>query len=286
MQGHPKFLLTRGLWLVVLEFTLVNFGIFFDVHFKLFIFEVIAAIGVGFIILSLLIRSSARTIVVIGLAILFLHNVAPLVPGGESSLFKRMLMPLFAPATFPLGERLFIMGYPPMPWLGIMLVGFGTGQLFGHEPAVQKSLFLKIGLASIGLFFLLRLINVYGDSLPWSQQKTGLLTFLSFINLTKYPPSLDYCLVFLGAMFLILSALQGAQNKWTDKVSVYGKTPLFYFLLHLYLIHLLALAMPFLFPLWGIYLVWVGVVAIMYPLCKWYGRYKQSHKEKTWLRYL
>ena len=284
VKATRKFLLTRGLWLVLLEFTLVNFGIFFDVHFKLFIFEVIATIGVGFIILSLLIRCSTRAIAAIGLAIIFLHNLAPLVPGGEGSFFKRVLMPLFAPATFPLGERLFIMGYPPMPWLGIMLVGFACGRLFELES--RRQIFLKIGAAALTLFVVLRCINVYGDSLPWSHQKSGLFTFLSFINLTKYPPSLDFCLVFLGLMFLILSTLQDTRSKLTDTVSTYGKTPLFYFLIHLYVIHFLSFAMPFQFPLWGIYLVWIGVVVIMYPLCKWYGRYKESHKEKAWLRYL
>ena len=308
IRATRRFLLTRGLWLVVLEFTLVNFAIWFDVRCRLFIFEVIATIGVGFMILSLLARCSTRTIAAVGLAIVFLHNLAPLVPGGEGTLFKKGLMPLFAPAAFPFGERLFIMGYPPIPWLGIMLVGFACGRLFELELSKQKTLFLKIGLASIGLFVVLRLINVYGDSVPWSQQKTGLFTFLSFINLTKYPPSLDFCLVFLGMMFLILSVVTGKQNKWSEIASIYGRTPLFYFLLHLYVIHLLTFAMLFLqgfkgsdlvfgfnmgrpkapsgLPLWGVYLVWITVVVVMYPLCRRYGKYKGSHKEKGWLRYL
>jgi len=303
-----KFLLTRGLWLVVLEFTLINFGIWFDVHFKLFIFDVIAAIGVGFIILALLLHLPVRTIGILGLAIIFLHNLAPLIPGSDTSLFKRIGMPLFAPGAFPFGDRLFIMGYPPVPWLGIMLVGFASGRLFGLAIGKQKSLFRTIGIIAIGLFILLRLINIYGDSLPWSQQRTRLFTFLSFINLTKYPPSLDFCLVFLGVMFLILSVLQGIQNKWTDIVCVYGKVPLFYFVVHWYIIHPLTFAMVFLqgfkasdmvfgsnfgrpksgsgLPLWGVYLVWVAIVVVMYPLCRSYGRYKETHREKKWLRYL
>lgn len=305
-KATKKFLLTRGLWLVALEFTLINFGIFFDVQFKIFVFDVIAAIGVGFICLGILLRCSVRTIAVIGLAILFLHNLAPLVPGSETSVFKQGLMPFFAPSAFPFGERLLVMGYPPIPWLGVMLVGFASGRLFGMETARQR--FLRIGAVSIGLFVILRFVNIYGDSLPWSHQKSGLFTFLSFINLAKYPPSLDFCLVFLGIMFLILSAVQGIQNKWTAVVCIYGKVPLFYFLVHWYIIHPLVFLMIFLqgfkssdmrfgfnfgrpqtgsgIPLWGVYLVWIGLVAVMYPLCKWYGRYKESHREKTWLRYL
>ena len=158
------------------------------------------------------------------------------------------------------------------------------------------------------MFIILRVINVYGDPIPWTQQKNGVYTFLSFINLTKYPPSLQFCLLFLGIMFLILSIVQGIKSKATDVISVYGKVPLFYFLVHFYVIHSLVFVMVFLqgfkpsdlefgfnfgrpksgsgLELWAIYLVWIGIVVVMYPLCKWYARYKEVHKEKKWLRYL
>ena len=304
-----KFLLTRGLWLIVLELTLVNFGIWFDVHFNVFLFAVISAIGFGFIILSLLLNATPKTIGIIGILIICLHNLAPLVPFAETSLFKKILMPFFAPAMYPLGAgKVLLIGYPPVPWLGIMLVGFACGSFFEIRLQKQQSLFLKAGLSAIGLFVVLRFINVYGDLLPWSHQKNGLFTFLSFINLTKYPPSLDFCLLFLGILFLILSAIQGIKNKLTEYVCVYGKVPLFYYLIHWYIIHLLVFIMIFLqgfkrtdmvfgfnygrpktgsgIELWAIYIVWIAIVAVMYPLCKWYGRYKENHKEKKWLRYL
>lgn len=304
-----RFLLTRGLWLIVLEFTLVNFGVWFDVHFSVFLFEVIAAIGVGFMVLSLLLNASPTTTGMIGIAIISLHNLAPLVPGADSSLFKQVLMPFFAPGVYPLEEgRLFFMSYPPIPWLGIMLVGFASGRFFAFNEQRQQSLFLKVGLSAIGLFVALRFINMYGDPLPWSYQKNSLFTFLSFINVTKYPPSPDFCLLFLGIMFLILSAMQGINNKWTAYVCVYGKVPLFYFLVHWYIIHPLLFLMVFLqgfksadmvfgfnfgrpksgsgLALWAIYLLWIALVVVMYPLCKWYSRYKEAHKEKKWLRYL
>jgi uncharacterized membrane protein len=304
-----RFLITRGLWLLLLEFTLVNFGLFFDIQFSVLMFEVIATIGVGFIILALLLNCSIKTIGIIGLAILFLHNLAPLIPGGESATFKKVLMPFFAPGVYPLSaDRLFFMAYPPVPWLAILLIGFAAGRFFTLEIQKQRSLFLKIGLAAIALFILLRFINIYGDPVPWSQQKTGFYTFLSYINLTKYPPSLQFCLLFLGLLFLILSAVQGIKSKITEVLCVYGKVPLFYFLVHFYIIHLLLFAMVFLqgfkstdlvfgfnfgrpksgsgLALWTIYLVWIGLVVVMYPLCLWYARYKEAHKEKRWLRYL
>ncbi|HKO79940.1 MAG TPA: heparan-alpha-glucosaminide N-acetyltransferase domain-containing protein [Chitinophagaceae bacterium] len=308
-KSTRKFLLTRGLWLLVMEFTLVNFGIWFDIHFNVFMFEVIAAIGFGFIVLSFLLNIKPQTIGIIGLAIIFLHNLAPLVPAAETSLFKKISMPFFAPAAFPLGnDRLFIVGYPPIPWLGILLAGFATGKFFFLEGPKRKSLFAKIGLAAIALFIVTRMPNIYGDTSAWSQQKNTLYTLMSFINVTKYPPSLDFILLFLGFMFLIISAAEGVKNKFTDIAGVYGKTPLFYFILHWYVIHPLMFVIAFLqgfkssdlvfgtnlgrpkagsgVELGLIYLIWISVIILFYPLCKWYGNYKIKHKEKKWLRYL
>ena len=309
VAASRRFLLTRGIWLVVLDLTILGFGIFFDVHFGFNVFDVLSAIGVGFIILSLMLRLPTNTIGIIGLAIIFLHNLAPLAPFPETSVIKRVLMPLFSPQAFPFaGGRIFIVGYPPLPWLGIMLTGFATGKLFLKETIERKKLFLKIGFSAIVLFLLLRIINVYGDPVPWAGQKSGLYTLLSFLNLTKYPPSLMFCLMFLGIMFLLLSELDGKDNRFTRALTVYGKVPLFYFIVHFYLIHLLLLAIlvtqgygpkDFVFGttygrpksgggvnLMWIYVIWIGIVIVMYPLCKWYGQYKANHPEKKWLRYL
>ncbi|MGN6293295.1 MAG: DUF1624 domain-containing protein [Chitinophagaceae bacterium] len=309
LAATQLFLLTRGIWLIIAEFTLVNFGLWFDIHFNIFLFDVIAAIGCGFIILSLLIKLPAKTIGIIGLAIIFLHNLAPLVPGSETSLFKKILMPFFAPGAFPFGNgKLFVMGYPPVPWLGIILVGFSFGKVFLLDISQRKNIFIKTGIAAIVLFVIIRIINVYGDSAAWSAQKSSFYTFLSFINVTKYPPSLDFVLLFIGIMLLILYSIEGKQNRLTTIASVYGKTPFFYFIVHFYLIHILVFVMIFLqgfgvsdmvfgfnfgrpeagsgIGLWGVYLVWVGVVIVMYPLCRSYGKYKLSHPEKKWLQYL
>src|SRR5262249_39698669 len=137
-----RFLLVRGIWLVLLGFTVVNFGVWFDIRFCVFVFYVIAAFRACFFFLSFLLGCLRTTISVIRLAIIFLHNLAPLVPGSEGSFFKVALMPLLAPGAYPIGGRLFIMGYPPVPWLGVMLVGFASGRFFLLEPSRQRSLFL------------------------------------------------------------------------------------------------------------------------------------------------
>ncbi len=200
------------------------------------------------------------------------------------------------------------MAYPPIPWLGVMLAGFATGNFFQLSSLKRKKSFLAIGLSALTLFMMIRFINIYGDSIPWSTQKNGLYTFLSFINITKYPPSLLFCLLTLGVMFLILCFSEGLKSKFSDFVIVYGRVPLFYFLVHFYLIHLLMLAMVYLqgfktpdlifgfnfgrpksgsgVSLFVVYLVWIGVVIVLYPVCKWYGKYKAKHKEKAWLTYL
>ncbi len=302
-------LITRGVWLIVLDFTIINFALWFDIHFNVFLFDVLSAIGFGFIILGLLLKCTTKTIGVIGLLIIFLHNLSPLVPLPETSLFKQIFMLFFAPGAVPLGGgRTFVMGYPPIPWLGSMLTGFALGKLFEQPIEKKKKIFLKIELTSLLLFIVIRFINIYGDPAPWTTQKDGLFTFLSFINVTKYPPSLLFCLLTLGFMFLILSLIEGMKNKFTDIISVYGKVPLFYFVIHWFILHPLMFAMVFLqgfkssdllfgfnfgrpkvgggVDLWVIYLIWIGVVVLLYPVCKWYGKYKKDHKEKKWLSYL
>ncbi len=305
-----KFLLKRGIWLVLLEFTVVNFGLFFDLGFHTFIFEVIAAIGFGFIILSLLLNSSLKTIGIIGLAIIFGHNLLLLIPFSKASVVQVILNALFSPGAFPVtAHTIFIMAYPPIPWLGIMLVGFASGGFFELTVEKRKRLFAKIGTGTLFLFAVIRFINIYGDPVPWSSQKNGLYTFLSFLNVTKYPPSLLFCLLTLGAMFLILALAETIKSKVSNIVSVYGKVPLFYFLVHFYLIHItmiiLMLIQGFTWPqmdfasgtfgrpkgvesgigLWAVYITWITIVLVLYKPCLWFGRYKAQHKH-WWLKYL
>ncbi len=305
-----KFLLTRGLWLIVLEFTVVNFGLWFDLGFHTVIFEVIAAIGFGFIILSLLVSWSPKVIAVAGMTIIGCHNLLPFINFGDNWLIKTILVSLFRPTAFSLTHSTtFIMGYPPIPWLGIMLFGFASGILFARPIDQRRSAFFKIGVGAVLLFMLLRFANVYGDSVPWSFQKEELFTFLSFMNITKYPPSLLFCLITLGIMFLILALAEGATIKPMTIVITYGRVPLFYFILHFYLAHLIALGLllaqgfqwtdfSFATGTFGrpsgvasgvglptIYLIWISLVVALYKPCLWFSQYKVNH-HYWWLSYV
>lgn len=304
-----QFLISRGLWLILVEFTVVNFGLWFDPHFSVFLFDVIATIGFGFVVLGFSLKVSPRTLGIVGLTIIFCHNLIALIPFSDSSVVKAVVTPFFAPMAAPIfAGSTFVMGYPPIPWLGIILLGFALGKLFELEPEKRKALFLKIGGATLTLFVLIRAVNIYGDSFRWSYQADEVFTFLSFVNVTKYPPSLAFCLLTLGGMFLILAFATTANNKLTEIAVDYGRVPLFYFIVHFYLIHLLTFAMIYLqgfkvsdmvfgfnfgrpkegsgVDLWAIYLIWITLVIVLYPICKWYGKYKADHREKVWLRYL
>jgi uncharacterized membrane protein len=139
-----------------------------------------------------------------------------------------------------------VIAYPPIPWLGIMLVGFASEKFFEYTVEKRKSLFIKIGFLALFLFISIRLINIYGDPVPWSSQKTAVFTILSFINVTKYPPSLLFSLITLGILFLMLALVERSRNKLSQIVSVHGKVPLFYFLIHFFLIDILMLGVMFL----------------------------------------
>jgi uncharacterized membrane protein len=305
-----NFLLKRGVYLVVLEFVVVNFLMYFDLGYHTLIFEVIATIGFGFIVLSFLLKVSSKTLAIISLIIIFGHNLFSLIPFEQGSVLKNILSPLLTLAVYPeFANKVFIMAYPPVPWLGIMLAGFATGKLFELPQPERKKIFIKIGLSALVLFVLIRFINVYGDPVKWAVQKNNIFTFLSFFNVTKYPPSLLFCLITLGIMFLMLAFTGGVKNKFIEITSVYGKVPLFYFLVHFFLIHIIMIGVMLLqgfhwgqldfasgnfgrpkgsesgLPLWAIYLIWICVVAVLYLPCVQYSKYKSTHKN-WWLRYL
>lgn len=305
-----KFLFKRGLWLILLEFTIINFGIWFDFGFHLYLFQVIAAIGLGFIVLSFLFRFPTKMIGGLGLLIIFTHNLISLIPLAEGSALKSILAPLFSTTAIPIFDKTtLVIGYPPIPWIGILLAGFGLGMLFNRPQNERKSIFLKIGLISATLFFVLRFFNLYGDPTPWSVQKSASFTVLSFINVTKYPPSLLYCCATLGLMFVVLSFAERFENKLTRFVSTYGKTPMFFYLIHWYIVHPLLFVILFIqgfswnemdfasgtfgrpkgvtsgIELWMVYLIWIAVVLLLYYPCKRFGEYKALHKS-LWVRYI
>lgn len=304
------FLITRGIWLLLLEFTVINFALWYDIHFRLLIMEVIAAIAFGFIVLSFLLKIPSRIIGVVGLFILASHNLLQGVTFPESPVFNFIFSALFQRNLFTVTSNFtFFVAYPLIPWLGILLTGFACGEVFGQPVERRIKLFVQLGFGALLVFCLIRFTNMYGDPSKWSEQKSTLFTLLSFVNVTKYPPSLLFVLLFLGWMFFILALSDRAKNPFTEVISVYGRVPLFYFILHLFLAHSVMFVMLYLQgfglndlqfgffnngrPATGsgvglpmTYLVWWGVVIALYPVCKWYGNYKTAHKDNVLLKYL
>jgi uncharacterized membrane protein len=302
--------LTRGIWLIILEFTIVNFALWWDIHFRITMFQVIATIGSGFIALAFLYRLPPKILAGIGLLIIFGHDLLSpaMLPANPTG--RILLSLLFSPGLFPITPNytLFI-AYPVIPWLGILLTGFAAGRIFEMPAEKRKKLLLRAGFTALGLFLLLRLGNFYGDPAPWTVQRNRVYSVLSFFNVSKYPPSLLYTLIMLGLLFLFLAFLEGKEGVVGKILAVYGKVPLFYYLVHWYVLRSAMFIMvfaegfhirdlifaPFQFgrpakgsglPLAGVYAVWLTVVVLLYPLCRWYGNYKAAHRENPWLRYL
>ncbi|MEO6315374.1 MAG: heparan-alpha-glucosaminide N-acetyltransferase domain-containing protein [Chitinophagaceae bacterium] len=307
------FLLKRGLWLVFLEIVVVNFGWNFNIAFPNLLFVTIWALGISMIVLAALIHLSPKIILAVSLLLVFGHNLLDNihVPGNTLPAFGWSL--LHDQNFFTWGNEGFLVGYPLLPWIGVMPLGYCLGRLYtpAYDAGKRKKNLLLMGFSAILLFIVIRYTNVYGDPSKWTVQPTAVYTFLSFLKVSKYPPSLLYLLVTLGPALVVLAVTEQLRSPFAKVVAIYGRVPMFYYIIHIYLIHLLAMIASQLFtpvgwqawllkqPIWFntdlkgygfslgvVYLVWIAVVVVLYPWCKRYDLYKQSHKEKWWLSYM
>jgi uncharacterized membrane protein len=265
------------------------------------------------IILAGLIFLPTKIILLIGLVMVGAHNLLdPIhIQSNDSSGFIWGI--LHEQKIFAIGRVHIAEFYHVIPWSGVMALGYCLGPLFanGSDAARRKKILLQLGISSLAIFAIIRGINIYGDPHPWTTQSSFKLTFLSFMKVWKYPPSLDYLLVTEGVAFIFLSLTEHVSNRFTRFISVYGRVPLFYYILHIYFIHLFAMLaavlsgfkwtdmtdfnswisyMPSLqgygFGLGFVYLIWISIVLLLYPLCKWYDHYKSTHRDRWWLSYL
>ncbi|GEP98304.1 hypothetical protein CCY01nite_45640 [Chitinophaga cymbidii] len=308
-----SFLMKRGLWLILVEITLVSFALSFNPLMNVVVLQVIWAIGISFVCLALLVFLPWQVILGLGLLITASHNLLNYVeakPGFEAGLWWQLMHQTRYTFFEYLPGHGFIVLYPFLPWLGIMLMGYGFGRFFQADVGTvqRKRILVATGITMMVVFVVVRWLNGYGDPRPWASQPHWAATLGDFMNVQKYPPSLMYACATLGPALLVLAWLEGKKSRFTDIAKIYGSVPFFYYILHFYLIHLLCLIMffvsgygvndianpqvPFLFrppdfgyPLGTVYLVWIGVVALLYPLCKRYAAYKQTHR-KWWLSYL
>ena len=304
-----RFLLTRGLWLVFLEITVVGFGIWADIHFRTILLQVIFAIGMGFMILSALVKLPAKILGGAGLAIILLHDALPALSFPNNKTAEFLWSIFLQRGFFKLDDTHgLVIGYSIIPWLGIMLFGYGFGKVFEQTAEKRRRTLLIGGSIALLVFILFRALNLYGDPHPWSLQQSPVFSFLSFISVSKYPPSLLYAAVTLGIMFLVLFATEGINSGFTRFFITYGRVPMFFYLMHWYIVHISMFAiiiaqgaswqqMPFGLMNFGrpdgmgvtlpfVYLYWISMVLFMYPLCRWYGRYKAANRHKKWLAYL
>ena len=311
-----RFLLKRGVWLILVEVVVITFGWTFNLQFSFIILQVIWAIGISMVILGCMIRLPFTAILITGSIIVLCHNLLDIpesAPGFIAG-FWWDLLHHGSFALYPVGSHFtIIILYPFVPWAGLMMMGYCTGTFFSVKYSVpqRRKIFNRIGASLILAFTVLRLINAYGNPEPWNHQKNVVFTVLSFINVHKYPPSLMYLCMTIGPAFLLLSFFEGVQNRLTSVMRIFGRVAFFYYILHIYFIHLLSMifflarghsmaqgtdtsqGLPFFFlaakdgySLPVVYLLWVLAVIALFPLCRWYNDYKSGHREKWWLSYL
>jgi len=321
-----RFLLTRGLWLIFLEFSVVRLGAFFNFDLRfLLMMQVIWVLGASMILMALLIHLPMWAISVFGFTLIFLHNKldgiqvpfwqgpgSP-VPGYGEKLWMILHQPFgaFPVAGFP--SPIIFVVYPLIPWVGVMAIGYVFGAVYQKNSAQRKRLLMIIGLIATGLFVLIRLTNIYGDPNGWSTQPRGLIyTVLSFLNTTKYPPSLLFLLMTLGPALLVLAWFESynstAPRGWRKFFITFGRVPLFFYLLQWPTAHLISLGLHFAFgkptgwlfqtPMdWNnlpqtigfnlvvVYLSWIAGVVLLYFVCRWFAGVKQRRRD-WWLSYL
>jgi uncharacterized membrane protein len=289
-------LLTRGAWLLLLELTVFRFVLQFNFDYHTTLLNVLWALGWAMIVLSLLVYLPRPAIAAFGIILILGHNALDPIRSANP-LWSLLHSPNFVLKT---PGHAVLAGYPLIPWVGVTALGYCLGVVYDWAPERRKRFLLLTGLALAAAFLAIRAINIYGDPFPWVATRP----LISFFNTNKYPPSLLFLLMTLGPALLLLRAVDGGSNAVLRVLTTYGKVPLFYFLVHFALIHLIAVVVccarfgeihgmfespsfaqfPFTAPPgWGlplplVYLFWAIVVCCLYPLCSWYARIKQTRR--------
>jgi uncharacterized membrane protein len=290
-----RFLFTRGLWLILIDFTLIKFG--WRLEFDLFRMTggIIFVIGLSMITLAALVWLPRWAIAGLTFAIIAGHNLLDGIRAEELAGAPWAWHLLHEPGRIYLGDgALLYVLYPLIPWIGVMAAGYLLGPAMQLEARPRQWVLFQLGAAITLGFIVLRATNLYGDPAPWLVQETWLGTLLSFLNCEKYPPSLLYLMMTLGPALLLLASFEHAKGSFARFLSVFGQVPFFYYVVHIYLIHLLAVATAFAMTgdfvrspeigigLGGVYLVWLLVLVLLYPVCRWFAELKSSRKGWWW----
>lgn len=304
-------LLKRGVWLVIAELTIIKLAWMFKLDYSSIVLQVIWVLGISMIFLAGFIHLPKKFMIGLCLVAIFGHNlldaVAPTDPVASGIWTFLHVFNLIDFGSF----QVFI-GYPIIPWIFVMPLGYYFGELYKSsvDPKLRIKRLFQMGLGITLLFFALRTINIYGDLVPWSEQDSMGMTIASFFNVAKYPPSLLYLLITLGPSIVFLALVENWQNWLSEKLVVIGRVPMFFYIVHLYVIHFFGVIAAMLtgfsfsdmvidlwitlqpqlqgygFNLWVVYLIWIVLTIALYPICSWYNKYKTNHREKWWLSYL
>lgn len=307
------FLFTRGLWLIVVELVIVNFAWTFDLTYSFRLLQVIWAIGISMALLSMLVFLPKSLIFTIGMILVFGHNLLDSITVQGSSVQDMIWYTLHQPNSISLDSTHMIsFAYPVLPWIGLMTLGYVSGALYKKDFPVEqrRRWLLSVGVCATLLFILLRGFNLYGEPREWHTQDSTVFTLMAFLNTTKYPPSMHFLLMTLGPAVTFLSVMEPFGNRLTKPVIVFGKVPFFFYIVHLYVIHILAMLMlvyqgrdwreyilsareiisgrlsNFGLSLEAVYIIWILVVVLLYPLCRWYQKHREKYPSRWWLSYL
>lgn len=303
------FLLKRGLWLVFIDLTIVGFGWFFDFQFGTMNLNVIASLGISMISLAGLVYLPRKIILLFSLALIFGHNLLDGIRFDESIAWAIFH---YQNIFYLSDDLMLLVAYPIIPWIAVMSLGYCMGDFYNKsvESSTRRRIFNWIGVLAIVLFVGMRWTNSYGDPNAFEHFGNISKSIVSFLNPTKYPPSLLYLLMTLGGTMLLLANSEKWKGKLVDFICTFGRVPFFFYIIHIYFIHFIAIGLAALtgfvwkknmvlaawsiienplpgygFPLWVVYVVWISVILILYPLCKRFDRYKQGNKDKWWLSY-
>jgi uncharacterized membrane protein len=275
---------------------------------------VIWILGVSMIVLAALIFLPVRVVGAIGVSMIAIHNLLDKIAVSPATsmagtpapnTLEKLWLVLHQPGFVPLFQEVkMFVAYPLVPWIGVMAAGFALGAIYTWETERRRSFLLRLGLAFLGLFVVVRAINIYGDPQPWTTQTSAVFTVLSFLNTTKYPPSLLFLLMTLGSALLILAFVDGVKRDWflNRIIITFGRVPLFYFILQMFAAHGFGVLLAFSvgksidyfflnfpdsataappdagFDLWVVYAMWLVGLLVLYPLCLWYDKIKQRRR--------
>jgi uncharacterized membrane protein len=319
-RGHhskgelSRLLITRAIWLVVLEVTLLRVIMFSQVSYTTspVLLIILWAIGLSMIALAALIYLPMQVLAGLSIAIIALHNLLVGIPAEAFGRAAWIWNILYQRGVIAVDGVNFRPAYPALPWVGVMAAGYCLGATFDWDEERRRRFLVRLGLALTASFVVVRFINRYGDPAPWSHQTSPVFTLLSFLNVTKYPPSLDFLLMTLGPALMAMAWLERFPFRSTNPLIVFGRVPFFYYVAHMFVAHAIAIAMNYarygahsflwiappsmgspnnLFPpdygfsLWTVYAVWIVVLALLYPACLWFARLKQRRRD-WWLTYL